>query len=122
MTGKTELNRVALLGIVASSLTFSLLPASCPADDADVVAGKRVFARLNCEGCHLNGNNLLRPDRPIKGADFQKRYKDDALLEQTIRKGFPSEGMPAFPKHVVNEHDMKALIAYVRTFTPKNSK
>jgi len=122
MTGKTDLYRVALVGLVASLMTFALLPASCPADDNDVVAGKRVFVRLNCEGCHLNGNNLLRTERPIKGAEFQKRYKDDASLEQTIRHGFPSEGMPAFPKHVVNDQDMKALMAYVRSLTPKNSK
>jgi mono/diheme cytochrome c family protein len=70
----------------------------------------------------LNGNNLLRTERPIKGAVFQKRHKDDASLEQTIRHGFPSEGMPAFPKHVVNDQDMKALMAYIRSLTPKNSK
>lgn len=81
--------------------------------------GERIFKKHYCVGCHADGNNALMPDRPIKGAAFAAKYANDALLEQTIRKGFPEEGMPSFPKDQISEPQMKDLILYIRSFTPK---
>lgn len=97
-------------------------PSGALAADDQVALGQKVFRRSTCEGCHPNGANLLNPGRPIKGAKFAKRYKDDYVLEQVIRHGFPSAGMPKFPKHVINEKEMKALIAYIRSLTPVADK
>jgi len=58
------------------------------------------------------------PDKPIKGKAFSEKYKDDALLAKTIRKGFPDEGMPAFGKDQISENQIKDLILYIRSFTP----
>jgi mono/diheme cytochrome c family protein len=110
---------IALFSIALAAFA----PFSTAADDsAQLALGKKVFERASCEGCHQNGNNVLHPNRPIKGAKFAARYKDDSVLEQVIRHGCPSAGMPPSGKHVINDKEMKALIAYIRSFTPKNAK
>lgn len=81
-------------------------------------AGLQIFERSNCAMCHPGGNNTMDPGHPIKGQEFASRYADDALLESTIRKGFPNVGMPAFSKKQIDDQEMKDLIAYVRTLTP----
>lgn len=82
--------------------------------------GEKVFRKSYCVGCHADGNNSMMPDKPIKGKAFSQKYKDDALLGETIRKGFPDEGMPAFGKDQISESQMKDLILYIRTLTPIN--
>ena len=81
--------------------------------------GEKVFKRAMCVGCHSDGNNALMPDRPIKGKAFLEHYSQDKALEQTIRKGFPTSGMPKFGKDQINETEMKDLILYIRSFTPQ---
>ncbi|CAN5579737.1 hypothetical protein BH10CYA1_BH10CYA1_22450 [soil metagenome] len=80
--------------------------------------GEKVFKKSYCIGCHAGGNNAMMPDKPIKGKAFSAKYKDDALLESTIRKGYPDEGMPAFGKDQIPANKMKDLILYIRTLTP----
>ncbi|MBS1953102.1 MAG: c-type cytochrome [Cyanobacteria bacterium SZAS-4] len=80
--------------------------------------GEKVFRKAYCAGCHAGGNNAMMPDKPIKGEAFTRKYKDDAILEQTIRKGFPEDGMPAFGKDQISESQMKDLILYIRSLTP----
>jgi mono/diheme cytochrome c family protein len=79
--------------------------------------GEKVFKKSYCVGCHAGGNNAMMPDKPIKGKSFSDKYKDDALLESTIRKGFPDEGMPAFGKDQITESQMKDLILYIRSLS-----
>jgi mono/diheme cytochrome c family protein len=87
----------------------------------DAVKGKAVFTKNQCVACHLGGENTMDPAHPIKGAAFSQKYKDDQVLESTIRKGFPQEGMPSFTKALINDSDMKDLVAYVRSLS-KSSK
>ncbi len=82
--------------------------------------GEIVFKKAYCVGCHAGGNNAMMPNKPIKGAAFSEKYKDDAVLENTIRKGFPDEGMQAFEKDQIPASKMKDLILYIRSFTPQN--
>ncbi len=89
-----------------------------PAETAEQ-KGEKVFKKAMCVGCHSDGNNALMPDRPIKGKAFLDHYSKDKALEQTIRKGFPTSGMPKFGKDQINETEMKHLILYIRTFTPR---
>lgn len=86
---------------------------------AAVERGEKVFKKALCVGCHAGGFNALMPDKPIKGAAFAEKYKSDQLLERTIRKGFPSEGMPPSGKDSVSESQMKDLILYIRSLTPQ---
>lgn len=93
-------------------------PASkAPAVLSAVQRGEKVFKKAYCEGCHAGGYNAMRPDKPIKGNAFLQKYKDDQLLESTIRKGFPDEGMPAFGKDQISESQMKDLILYIRSLS-----
>jgi mono/diheme cytochrome c family protein len=85
--------------------------------NVSVNAGREIFERSNCAMCHPGGNNTMDPGHPIKGPDFAHKYADDALLEATIRKGFPDVGMPTFSKKQIDEQEMKNLIAYVRGLT-----
>ena len=78
-------------------------------------AGREIFERANCAMCHPGGNNTMAPKHPIKGPNFVHKYSEDALLESTIRKGFPDMGMPSFSKKQIDDREMKDLIAYVRS-------
>ena len=91
------------------------------ATEDQLALGHRVFQRETCEGCHPGGDNSLDPSKPLKGDKFLSRYKEDAVLEQVIRHGFPSSGMPQFSKQAINDKEMKALIAYIRSLTPKKT-
>lgn len=79
--------------------------------------GQKVFKKSYCIGCHVNGNNAMSPDKPIKGEAFTEKYKDDTLLAKTIRKGFPDEGMPAFGNDQISDNQMKDLILYIRSLS-----
>jgi mono/diheme cytochrome c family protein len=111
--------------ILAIIVCRSNLPAVNAAGGAgDEVKGKAVFTKNNCFLCHPGGENTMDPAHPIKGAAFSQKYKDDLLLESTIRKGFAREGMPSFSKSAIDEQDMKNLIAFVRSLSKpsKNTK
>ncbi|MFN8552866.1 MAG: cytochrome c [Candidatus Obscuribacterales bacterium] len=93
-------------------------PASkAPVALSAVQRGEKVFKKAYCEGCHAGGYNAMSPDKPIKGSAFLQKYKDDLILENTIRKGFPDEGMPAFGKDQISESQMKDLILYIRSLS-----
>lgn len=91
------------------------------ADAASVARGKVLFEKATCAGCHPGGNNMLFPTRPIKGPEFQAKYKTDQQLADTIRVGFRESGMPSFPKEKISDKDLKDLISYVRSLTPKRN-
>ena len=103
------------LCLVVSSV--SLLSPANAVDAGDPVHGQILFSKNSCVVCHAGGENTMDPGHPIKGPAFQQKYKDDLVLENTIRKGFPQYGMPSFTKAMINERDMKDLISYVRTFS-----
>ena len=102
----------------AATSNRSVAQKSTPVMLAAQQRGEKVFTKAYCIGCHAGGSNAMMPDRPIKGEAFRKKYKDDAILEKTIRNGFPDEGMPAFGKDQIPESQMKDLILYIRSFTP----
>lgn len=108
--------------VLLASAVFATPAYAAPSGDA--AKGQVLFTKNSCVTCHAGGANTMDPDHPIKGAAFQQKYKDDQVLESTIRKGFPQYGMPSFTKTMINDHDMKDLIAYVRTLSApgKNSK
>jgi len=87
-----------------------------------VARGKKLFERLTCAGCHPNGENTLHPYRPLKGSGFLSRYKEDKQIELLIRTGVARAGMPAFSKIQISDNDMKDLISFVRSLTPKTKK
>lgn len=87
------------------------------AESGNAKRGEAVYQKSNCYICHPGGANTIDPGHPIKGAAFAQKYKDDRVLEETIRKGFKESGMPANDKTKITEAEMKDLIAYIRTLT-----
>lgn len=115
------LGLVSLMTLTAAAVMFVPVQAETA---GDATKGLAVFTKNNCAVCHPGGDNTMDPGHPIKGAAFTQKYKDDAMIEATVRKGFPQYGMPSFTKAMINERDMKDLIAYVRSLSknPKSPK
>lgn len=91
---------------------------SSPVQPADVKNGQHVFESNTCVDCHVGGGNAVKPSKPIKGDAFAKKYKDDAKIEKVIREGIPGTTMLGTSKQVINDSDLKDLIAYIRSLTP----
>lgn len=82
--------------------------------------GKRLFAQMNCTGCHSNGGGGIGPalmdDEWLYGAD-------PATIYQTIVGGRPN-GMPSF-KDRLSSQQVWQLVSYVRSLsglTPKGAR
>jgi len=73
---------------------------------------------MQCFTCHTNGENIIDPSKPIKGADFLKKYPDDAQIAEIVRKGRPGTAMPGYDKQRLTDEQLSSLIAYVRSLTP----
>jgi mono/diheme cytochrome c family protein len=99
--------------------SLATLPAC--AEPGNAKKGESVFTKNNCYICHPGGGNALDPGHPIKGARFAQKYKDERLLEQTIRKGFKDSGMPSNDKSKISDAEMKDLIAFVRALNDASS-
>lgn len=82
-----------------------------------VAEGQRVFTQMQCFTCHANGGNIIDPSKPIKGARFIEKYPEDSQMAQVIRKGVPGTAMPGYAKERLNDEQLAALVAYVRSLT-----
>lgn len=80
--------------------------------------GEKQFEKHQCTQCHLLGNNLIEPDKPLKGAKFAKKYQSDAQIAAVIRKGVPNTGMPPNEIASLPENELSDIIAYIRSLTP----
>ena len=108
------------VAIVFTISVVSLSSQAAPSQD-DLVAGKKLFERSSCAGCHPGGTNLLHPNQPLKGKGFQAKYKDDASIAKVVRSGVANSGMPAFSQARLSDPDLKQIIAYVRSLTPSTA-
>ncbi|MGD9681448.1 MAG: cytochrome c [Candidatus Obscuribacterales bacterium] len=113
------------LPVLSLSLSLSALACGAPgsaSETGDVNRGKVVFEQHMCVECHKGGGNSVKPSRPVKGKAFKERYPLDADLEKLIRSGVPNSSMPSFGKDVIDEQEMKDLLAYLRSLTPESNK
>jgi mono/diheme cytochrome c family protein len=81
----------------------------------DLAKGKTLFSK-HCAGCHGphgkgDGYKLLGPD-PANLTSPSTKEKSDADLLATIHEGKPN--MPSW-KGLLSEHDLRNVLAYVRT-------
>jgi mono/diheme cytochrome c family protein len=103
-------------------VVFALMAApSLSSSSGDAKKGQEIFESLTCVECHKGGGNSVHPSRPLKGESFLKRYPNDDKIEKTIRKGVPGASMPGFGKDIINDEQMKDLIAYLRSLTPASA-
>ncbi|MBX9669995.1 MAG: cytochrome c [Candidatus Obscuribacterales bacterium] len=102
------------------AVSFAAAPDCFSSAQGDPKKGQNIFETLTCVDCHKGGGNSVHPSRPLKGESFLKRYPKDSKIEKLIRSGVAGASMPSFGTDVINEGDMKDLIAYIRSLTPAN--
>lgn len=83
----------------------------------EIKAGKMLFVKATCWGCHPHGDNSLNGDKPLKGPRFAKKYQSDEELMATIRRGSVTRGMPPFPSEKLSEQDLKQIVVFIRSLT-----
>lgn len=102
-------NLVQMSGLEPGAPTPSHVVAPYDEDSWSIYAGGRLYAWLNCVGCHLNGGGGIGPafidDEWIYGSD-------PVNIFATIWEGRPN-GMPAFGGRISHEEAWN-LVAYVR--------
>ena len=96
----------------------------------ELVRGRKIY-RQACSPCHgIRGDGkgpaALRfdpPPRNFRRGSFKFRTTVsgalplDTDLERTIREGVPGTEMPRW-KNVLSEHDIRAVVQYIKTFSP----
>jgi cytochrome c oxidase cbb3-type subunit III len=82
-------------------------------DNADaVVAGKRLFAQYNCNGCHSSGGGGMGADLMDGGWIYGSRLTQ---IHQTLVEGRPN-GMPAWGGKIPDQ-ELWQLATYVRSLS-----
>ena len=84
---------------------------------ATIKAGKMLFVKATCWGCHPRGENSMNGDKPLKGPRFAKKYQSDEELMQAIRRGSVKKGMPPFPVEKLSEQDLKQIVVFIRSLS-----
>lgn len=75
--------------------------------------GMQLF-KVNCSGCHLNGQNLIKPDKPIVGSGMIKSKKSfQAFISE------PHPPMPNFKNIAMKPNQLDALYSYVTSLMGK---
>lgn len=105
--------KIFLLFVIVS-FTFSLANFSFSKEGISlqkktniISRGEKLF-KSNCSGCHLNGQNLIRSDRPIIGSTkIKSKQAFKAWLEN------PISPMPSFENITNKPKQLDALYAYV---------
>lgn len=85
----------------------------------NITKGKKVFEEMMCFTCHADGGNVIDPSKPIKGAEFRKKYADDKQIADVIRHGVPGTAMPAYASNRLSDDDLGAMVVYIRSLTPE---
>lgn len=83
-------------------------------EEAPNELGKKLFK--NCSGCHLNGQNLIKEDKPIIGSEkLRKKESFKKFISE------PHPPMPNFKKLADDEGKLDALYKFVKTLMAKDS-
>ncbi len=109
-------NHVAKM-FMLSSLLILTAPFGEALAKGSVKEGAKQFEKHQCNQCHLGGNNLLEPGKPLKGATFAKKYPNDLQIAAVIRKGVAGTGMAANPPDLLSQDELSDIIAYIRSLT-----
>jgi mono/diheme cytochrome c family protein len=88
--------------VVGVFVATGLTQGSSPGD-----AGELIFKK-NCMGCHPGGGNVIKPDKPVKGALQLKTF---AAFLVWIRN--PVAPMPAYSSTTISDDQAKKLYDYI---------
>lgn len=100
--GEMLLGETTSSGVIASNSNAQMSQLT----PASATQGRHLFL-MNCAHCH--GDDA----RGDEGPDLHNVHKSDARIHQIVTGGIKGE-MPSFAKKL-NENDIQALIAYLRT-------
>jgi mono/diheme cytochrome c family protein len=75
--------------------------------------GERLFKK-NCSGCHINGGNLIKVEKPIIGS---KKILSKAVFKDFIDN--PPPPMPKFKNLTSNQKQLDELYVYVSSLMGK---
>ena len=108
---------IAIASVIYMSISLSMWIFSSKemsfAKSGNEKNGKKIF-EVNCAGCHLNGLNLIKKDKPIIGSNKLKS-KDD--LKSFLIS--PPPPMPNFKNIVSKENELEELYNYLLTLKSK---
>lgn len=69
----------------------------------------------NCNSCHANGGNVMKPDRPVTHSDKTADYE---TFLSWVRS--PRRPMPAYPATVLTDEEVKEIFNYVSNVLNKS--
>jgi cytochrome c6 len=88
----------------------SILISPAPAAAADLASGEQVF-QTHCEGCHVNGGNIIRRGKTLKLNALQRNGMDSLeAIAQIVTNG--KNNMSAFRDRLTDEQ-IQDVAAYV---------
>ena len=79
----------------------------------EVISGEKFF-KANCSGCHINGQNLIKPNKPIIGSQKLKSKNSFARFIES-----PPPPMPSFKNITLKQEQFTALYNYVTSLKAK---
>lgn len=94
-------------------------PSLQAAGKTDIEIGRELFVKHTCDGCHVNGGNIMEPDDPLKGKHFLEKYPTDDMIVKVVRNGKPETPMQPFSKDELSDSELTYIVAYIRSLTPK---
>ena len=92
---------------------FVVASFSMPDDEASPSKGERIF-KANCAGCHLNGQNLIKADKPVAGSI---KLKSKLAFKKFLEA--PPQPMPKFENITSMDAQFNSLYNYVITLMGK---
>ncbi|OGI19094.1 MAG: hypothetical protein A3B68_07835 [Candidatus Melainabacteria bacterium RIFCSPHIGHO2_02_FULL_34_12] len=95
------------------TLAYNVYSKPDDAQNPGKIGGEKLF-KANCAGCHLNGQNLIKKDKPIIGS---AKLKSKELFSELLNH--PPKPMPEFKNITSNPDQLDALYKYVLSLKKK---
>ncbi len=77
------------------------------------MTGENLFI-MHCSGCHVEGGNVMNPEKPLKGSGKLASFESFQAFIQN-----PGPAMPAFGEATIPAADAKKLYEYIQTYYGK---
>ena len=94
------------------NIIFTVAGFSMSADE-QFSKGERIF-KANCAGCHLNGQNLIKANKPVVGS---VKIKSKQVFKKFLES--PPQPMPKFENITSMDSQFNSLYNYVITLMGK---
>ena len=92
---------------VLINIAFIVAGFSMPDEETSPNKGERIF-KANCAGCHLNGQNLIKADKPVAGSI---KLKSKLAFKKFLES--PPQPMPKFENITSMDGQFNSLYNYV---------